>query len=511
MEVQIDRKLHYIGWNTISKPIEQGGLNIRDASLNDDFWNHSRPSLASSVWAGLTFMKHAVKDGYCWSIGDGKKIFIWEEPWIPSLSGFRVERPPLIEGRSIFWVCDLFRHGSKAWDEELLTTPFNSVAVQTILKIKIPEADVPDEIIWTKTINGQFTTKSLYRSLTVYQASSSSASSSSDFFPWSTFWKCKHISPRVLYFIWRVINNALAVRHNTCKFIHDALSDCPLCYSATETTDHLYMHCPFTQALWFASPLSLIIEDENLTVKDLISSWLSSHNGPTILHMGACLLWCLWKARNRLILDQSQPHIASILHQAALIFKDYTEPIEDIDSSAPNSITHSSNAKWIRPTRSDIKVNVDAAYKTPFAAAAAIARDMNGEFVSCIMSYFETSSPIEAEATTFLLGVKLAKNIYSNRGFIEGDSLQVVKAINDVSTNAPWRIRATVADILQFRRTVPELRFDFVPKKANSVAHALAQFTFTSRISDWWMDPHPPDCIVGSINLDKSNSLISSD
>ncbi|OVA04070.1 hypothetical protein BVC80_1679g34 [Macleaya cordata] len=106
-----DRKLHYIGWNTISKPIEQGGLNIRDASLvnkaplgkltwrfltepnalwvrllkakylkNDDFWNHSRPSLASSVWAGLTSMRHAVKDGYYWSIGDGKKICIWEEP-----------------------------------------------------------------------------------------------------------------------------------------------------------------------------------------------------------------------------------------------------------------------------------------------------------------------------------------------------------------------------------------------------------------------------------------------
>ncbi|OVA09459.1 Reverse transcriptase zinc-binding domain [Macleaya cordata] len=443
-------------------------------------------------------MRHAVKDGYCWSIGDGKKICIWEEPWIPSLPGFRVERPPLIEGRSIFWVCDLFRHGSKAWDEELLTTLFDSVAVQAILKIKMPEADVPDEIIWTKTINGQFTTKSLYRSLTVSQASSSSVSSSSDSFPWSTFWKCKHISPRVLYFIWRVINNALAVRHNTCKFIPDALSDCPLCYSATETTDHLFVHCPFTQALWFASPLSLIIEDENLTVKDLISSWFSSPHGSHLIMVQRSFIW--------------EPVCCGAFgRHAALIFKDYTEPIEDIDSSAPNSITHLSNANWIRPTPSDIKINVDAAYTTPFAVAAAIARDMNGDFVSCMTSYFETSSPIEAKTTAFLLGVKLAKNLHLNRGFIEGDSLQVVKAINDVSTNAPWRIRATVADILQFRRTVPELRFDFVPRKANSVAHALAQFTFTSRISDWWMDPHPPDCIVDSINLDKSNSLISSD
>ncbi|OVA11761.1 hypothetical protein BVC80_41g54 [Macleaya cordata] len=152
----------------------------------DDFWSHSKPALASSNWKGITSMRTMIKDGYCWSVGDGKNICIWDDPWIPDLPGFRVTRPQVINNRPIFWVCNLFIPNAKAWDTVLIRTLFDPAAAHAILKIPIPQSVVPDKIIWTKTTNEIFTTKSLYRSLADLHGSTSMIQSySSTTFPWS--------------------------------------------------------------------------------------------------------------------------------------------------------------------------------------------------------------------------------------------------------------------------------------------------------------------------------------
>ncbi|OVA10988.1 Pentatricopeptide repeat [Macleaya cordata] len=351
-------KLHYIGWDTISKPKELGGLNLCDMTLvnqallgkltwrfltepnaiwvrllkarylkSDDFWLHSKPASCSSVWKSIVLMRSHIKDGYCWLIGDGK------------------------------------RPNTKIWDRNLLLELFDPVAVAAILNIRVPSSDEHFRIIWTKSTNGVFSTKSLYRSLKGDLPSTSSDMSAASNFPWTKFWNCKNISPRVLYFLWRVLNNAIVIRQNTCKFIPNTNVDCPLCHNAPETVDHLFVHCSFSQALWFASPLSIILNHTTCYVLELVLSWLSSSSDFTTFNMGACVMWSLWKA----LVDP--PTVAS-------------PPV-------------TTTTLWHRPPISSVKINVDAAFTLPNAAAAAVARDSNGDYLCCSTLYFPTSTPLE--------------------------------------------------------------------------------------------------------------------
>ncbi|OVA15951.1 Reverse transcriptase zinc-binding domain [Macleaya cordata] len=395
---------------------------------------------------------------------------------------------------------------AKAWDTVLIRTLFDPAAAHAILKIPIPQSEVPDKIIWTKTTNGIFTTKSLYRSLADLHGSTSMIQSySSTTFPWSKFWQCKQISPRVLYFIWRVLNNAIAVRHNNNKFIPALIAECPLCHMHTETVDHLFVRCSFTQALWFASPLGLILDKED-SCSTLLSSWLSTPDGYTAFHMAACLMWSLWKARNNLVFNNVQPNFQIILKYAASIFNDFSDQSSSLVDHSTELPNPSADAKWMRPPPLVVKINVDASFKFPQAACAAIARDSAGKFISCSTQFLKASTPIEAEANAFLLGINLARNLHLPNCIIEGDSLSVVNVLNNSTNPAPWRIRAIISDIRNMRLII-SVSFVFTSRKANSVAHNLAKHAFMFKISDWWMTPSPPSCIADAILSDRSTSL----
>lgn len=36
--------------------------------------------------------------GLLWSVGDGRKVYIWKDPWVPNMKGFRLQH---IEGVDI--------------------------------------------------------------------------------------------------------------------------------------------------------------------------------------------------------------------------------------------------------------------------------------------------------------------------------------------------------------------------------------------------------------------------
>jgi hypothetical protein len=74
------------------------------------------------------------KRGYIWRVGNGKKINIYNDPWIPS-SPDRKIISPREEGNAIF-VSGLITE-SGAWNEGKLNDLFNMVDVNRILEIPL--------------------------------------------------------------------------------------------------------------------------------------------------------------------------------------------------------------------------------------------------------------------------------------------------------------------------------------------------------------------------------------
>ncbi|OVA15343.1 Reverse transcriptase zinc-binding domain [Macleaya cordata] len=278
-------------------------------------------------------MRDHIKDNLLWSIGDGEHVRIWVDPWVPSIPGFKLIPPDIGNQHSnLVWVKDLFRPGTKEWNIELLNGIFSEFEIRAIKDVHIPVAPRGDKLLWIENRTGQFTTKSLYSLLhsSIPSSSDVSINTNVDSFPWKKLRSVKGVSPRIIIFIWRLLHNGLAIRANTRKFVSSIITECPFCDNAEETIDHILLHCPFSQAIWFASPLELRFEYHPPSLSNLIVGWLNDNDNLQIFRIGVSILWCIWKARNKIIFYSVHLEIHQILNATTNLHSDYFEPISEV-------------------------------------------------------------------------------------------------------------------------------------------------------------------------------------
>ncbi|OVA00619.1 hypothetical protein BVC80_9085g26 [Macleaya cordata] len=114
-------RLIFTAWSKFYKPKEDGGLGIQtpekvNVSLvmkmawrfltqpqalwcqllsakylrTESYWTEKKYWNSSPIWSSLCSVRNYMKEGTCWCVGDGHKIKIWTDPWVPNLPGFRV-------------------------------------------------------------------------------------------------------------------------------------------------------------------------------------------------------------------------------------------------------------------------------------------------------------------------------------------------------------------------------------------------------------------------------------
>ncbi|OVA03843.1 Reverse transcriptase zinc-binding domain [Macleaya cordata] len=424
----------------------------------------------------MNTVKDAFLPNLCWIIGNGKSVKNFDDRWIPYLPGFR----PSSTARDLtpcIWVPDLLLPGTNTWNEPLLHSFFPAFEVNAILRIIISYSNDDDRLIWVKTKSGLFSSKSFYTTLLAAQASSSGTESS---FPWYTFWKVTNCSPRIKIFAWRLLIGAVAIRAAISRFITNISQHCPLCGSAPETIDHLFIHCPIIQTILLASPVGFRVEDSNISISKLFTVWLQSNSTGETFRLGICLLWSLWKARNRALFDNKEFYISIVIKNALKVFNDYSVVSTDIFQSmrvdsAPNLVAPQ-QLHWLPPAEDVIKIHVDRAIGHSNSSCAAIAHNANCVFEGCGTQCNPLCSPEEAEAMAFLLGLQLALKMNFTTCIIEGDALNVIRCINDTSTPIPWRIRSIILHIRSLLPSFCSVSFVYVNRACNSAAHVLAKF-----------------------------------
>ncbi|XP_073063943.1 uncharacterized mitochondrial protein AtMg00310-like [Primulina eburnea] len=187
------RSVNWLGWNKVCAAKEVGGLGFRDlhnfnlAMLgkkrwkflsnpdalickvfkakhypNGDFLNAKLGNNPSFVWKSIWSSRVLLEKGIRWKIGDGRKIRVWNEPWLREASNMRIESPPLPD-MSDFLVHDLMVPGHKEWDVELLHELFNERDITQITNIPLVGSNHEDVRIWHSSENQVYTVKSGYK------------------------------------------------------------------------------------------------------------------------------------------------------------------------------------------------------------------------------------------------------------------------------------------------------------------------------------------------------------
>jgi hypothetical protein len=133
----------------------------------------SRPSY---MWRSLLSSKDLLKEGLVWRIGDGKKIQIWKDRWLPTPLSFSVQSPPQIlpETSSLSMLIDYELQG---WNSTLIRAIFHRVEAEVILVIPSSPIFPLDRLAWRGTRNGVFFVRSTYHlGMEIQQCSQGSTS-----------------------------------------------------------------------------------------------------------------------------------------------------------------------------------------------------------------------------------------------------------------------------------------------------------------------------------------------
>jgi hypothetical protein len=128
------------------------------------------------VWRSLLSGRDLLNEGLVWRIGDGKKIQIWKDRWLPTPLSFSVQSPPQIlpETSSLSIVIDYEMRG---WNSTLIRAIFHREESEVILAIPLSPIFPPDRLAWRGTRNGVFSVRSDYHlAMEIQQRSQGSTS-----------------------------------------------------------------------------------------------------------------------------------------------------------------------------------------------------------------------------------------------------------------------------------------------------------------------------------------------
>ena len=243
--------------------------------------------------------RQVILKGMRWRIGNGKKVAIFSDNWLPRPETFRPIFPPSLPVSSI--VADLIKVDNQ-WDEIKLRQHFMDVDTAEILKIPLPAKKAEDEVLWHYDKRGNYSVKSGYQlALRSKFPDSTSCSEISNQY-WSALWSLE-LPEKLKIFMWRASNNLLPSTENLWKRKVVEEPTCKRCKISVETISHALLECKAARKIWLQSPFSAPSLEVNS--QDIFSTLqnMAKELRKSDLELMVALCWSAWCARNKSIFD----------------------------------------------------------------------------------------------------------------------------------------------------------------------------------------------------------------
>ncbi|GLU13484.1 hypothetical protein SLE2022_301180 [Rubroshorea leprosula] len=507
-----ERKLCWVSWNQLSKSKHVGGMGFKDLycfnlamlarqawrllqnpnalwvrvlkSLyfpNSSFLTARKGSHPSWAWSSILKGRDIVQLGMRWNVGTGQNILIYQDNWVPTLPGFKVNSPS--ETHSVFsYVCELLDDRGE-WDITKLNASFRNQVSWEILKIPIGACE--DSLVWHHDKYGNFSVKSAY--LLAYNPTPElgmhDTNRSLNTVDWKHLWKLK-VPPKVRNFLWRAILNSLPSLDNLVKRGITQEITCPNCHMADETLIHLLFYCPHVEPIWFGSTLGL--NPRQLRV-NCFSEWWRYINGtakqmgiPSMVEQCAIICWHIWKARNEQYFEHAVLNPHQILARISAMTQECSFLLHThllVSPSRSRDQGKQQQPSWVKPPLGFLKVNVDASYssQTGSAAFAMVARNFKGEICFGNSWLSVALSPLMAEAAALYKAVQYVESLGTHNVFFESDNQALIAHLLQPDKPLPWEIRSLILSIRQIAHRHSDFLFSYVPRRGNKVADWVAK------------------------------------
>ncbi|KAA3459024.1 reverse transcriptase [Gossypium australe] len=507
--------IHWSTWDVLCLPKVAGGLGFKDlflfnkALLAKRVWRiltnlncllAKIGSYPSFTWRSICNCRELIEEGMLWRIGNGERVNIWNDSWLPGKENNRISGQEI----RIQWstVRDLIHSDSNTWKADLIRKLVEEDTARRILSIPLSGGNSQDTVVWKFEGSGEYSVRSGYRTLVSSLTNTNPYSNNNAIFTdfYKDLWGL-NIPSKIKIHVWRLFNNLIPHYCNLAKKKLAAESLCPLCKEGMETTNHLVWSCGVLRQVWDhfqfrTHQFDTLGEAQVCFARFFIAA--DSHQKNII----AISIWSLWYRRNKLIHEGVKFKIEEVLG----FIHGYLQDISLTQSNLLNKVNHSLQTKWQAPELGTIKINFDASFHITdqTAISAVIARDNTGYILGAETYLFtDVADPFVAEARACERAMLFAKTMGFRCLVVEGDALTVIKSIQRRGSDRSV-IRSITHHIFLMGLEFEQISYRFVPRTANEVAHALVREGRRSRYCGIWSQGVP---VLVSNLAEKERSL----
>ncbi|KAH9723191.1 reverse transcriptase domain-containing protein [Citrus sinensis] len=515
------RGIHWRKWEKLSQAKIRGGLGFREFSCfnqalvakqawrllqypnllvsrvlqaryfrNSSFLCAKAGANASYIWRSIMWGRQVIMKGMRWRIGNGKKVAIFSDNWLPRPETFRLIFPPSLHVSSV--VADLIKADNQ-WDEIKLRQHFMDVDTVEILKIPLPAEKEEDEVLWHYDKRGNYSVKSGYQLALRSKFPDSTSCTEASHKYWSSLWTLE-LPEKLKIFMWRASNNLLPSAENLWKRKVVEEPTCKRCNLRVETISHALLECKAARKIWlqslFPAPrLEANSQDIFSTLQNMAKELRKSD-----LELMVALCWSAWYARNKCIFDGREINPIISAAKAESVLSAFQRVRKPQQAHISISLKEKQQA-WLPPPQNVFKVNVDAALnsKNLSAGVGAVIRDSNEKIVAAgVNQNLLQGSASLAEAEAVLWGLQLARKADVSSLMIKSDCLEVVQLVNNTMGSRSeifWTILAIQNQMKNFQKVV----VNHIPRHCNACAHYLAKIALEKISPFMWLGNIPVD------------------
>ncbi|XP_043717635.1 uncharacterized protein LOC122665544 [Telopea speciosissima] len=512
-----NKRVHWMSWQRLCKPKSRGGLGFKDSKFQNrallakvawrlwsspnshwakflksiyfpqcDFLDARVGNLPSWGWRSLLVGREVLLEGLIWRVGNGEKIRIWEDRWVPSLPNGRLQSLEP-EGCSLIVVADLIDQDNRSWNVNLLHSLFSASDVAAILKIPLSLNPAEDKRYWSASRDGRFSVKSTYKLLIKKEEEEASARASS-----SRYRLWEHTPEE------RVCNEAIASGDGLKARQINIDSSCSRCGAHSELGDHILFDYPFARSVWFGSPLQFHPPVDGPCLKDWIQSWniwfkQDKKIATESLSRASFICWYLWCVRNDQVFNGKVWTPLDVLHTAEMAYQEFFNAALKSNALSETGVIGSmpgsrfNGSQWSPPPVGVVKVDCDAAFikDTAKGGLGVIFRDHTGAVLRARSIPIMLSSVIHGEIMAIRSALLLALDLGYKNLVVVSDSRDAILFIEG-SKSPSWEMEGLVDDVVNLKSSFSSISFSFVPRAMNIVSDALARKALSlGCVTDW--------------------------
>jgi len=271
---------------------------------------------------------------------------------------------------------------------------------------------------------------------------------------------CDHLetlySSTTSFIFWRAMHRKLSTDDNLRQQGCVIVSVCILCLSTAESTEHLFLSCPFALTIWLWLEDHFCCLIDRSTMHNLlfgVSAYCSSQVQDVSIVAVLHRVHAIWLLRNALRFspDQFSLHTSKTKIIASIALSCNTSSrkclssdtrILDVFLVSPNhrQMRNVIPVVWKMPTLPYIKLNRDGSLIDYMKACGGIFRDCNDSFLGCFAANLGPRPVFEAELHDFIIGLENALQRGWFHVWVEGDSTSTLLAFKK-PLFVPFRLR----------------------------------------------------------------------